>query len=169
MHGSFRFVSLNLNWLKGFSVAGVDTSGDTLCFTMWLLSRPEYASAQDKLYEELKSVDFPADGVPSIQQIDSLPYLDAVLKEGLRMYPAIPMTLFRDVPGGGKVMNGYYLPGGTMVGSQAYSLHRDEEIYPEPEEYKPERWLNIDKETELKMQRQFWAFSSGARMCIGQK
>jgi cytochrome P450 len=48
-------------------VAGVDTTGDTLCFTMWSLSRPEYAGVQEKLFEELKSIDFPEDGVPSIQ------------------------------------------------------------------------------------------------------
>jgi cytochrome P450 len=150
-------------------VAGVDTTGDTLCFTMWSLSRPEYAGVQEKLFEELKSIDFPGDGVPSIQKIDALPYLDAVIKEGLRLFAAIPMTLFREVPAEGKSIYGYVLPGGTIVGSQAYSLHRHEDIYPQPEEFIPERWLNIDKETELQMQRQFWAFSSGARSCIGQK
>jgi len=136
---------------------------------MWSLSRPEWAHTQEKLHEELSTLDFPVDGVPSIQQLDSLPYLDAVIKEGLRLYAAIPMTLFRDVPTEGKVMNGYFIPGGTTVGAQAYSLHRNEEIYPDPEAYRPERWLNVDKETELQMQRQFWAFSSGARSCIGQK
>ena len=150
-------------------VAGVDTTGDTLCFTMWSLSRPEYAHVQEKLHQELKTIEFPANGVPSIQKLDSLPYLDAVIKEGLRLFAAIPMTLFREVPAEGKVMSGYSLPGGTIVGSQAYSLHRNEEIYPNPEEFTPERWLNVDKETELQMQRQFWAFSSGARSCIGQK
>jgi len=148
-------------------VAGVDTTGDTLCFTMWSLSRPEYRHVQETLYQELKDAGF--DGVPSITKIDALPYLDAVLKEGLRLFAAIPMTLFREVPVEGKVINGYPLPGGTIVGSQAYSLHRNEEIYPDPEEFKPERWLNVDKETELQMQRQFWAFASGARSCIGQK
>ena len=121
------------------------------------------------LAAELKTVEFPANGVPSIQKLDSLPYLDAVIKEGLRLFAAIPMTLFREVPAEGKVMSGYTVPGGTIVGSQAYSLHRNEEIYPNPEEFTPERWLNVDKETELQMQRQFWAFSSGARSCIGQK
>jgi cytochrome P450 len=150
-------------------VAGVDTTGDTLCFTMWSLSRPEYADVQEKLCEELKTIDFPEDGVPSIQKLDSLPFLDAVIKEGLRLFAAIPMTLFREVPAEGKVMHGYSLPGGTIVGSQAYSLHRNEDIYPQSEEFRPERWLNMDKETELQMQRQFWAFSSGARSCIGQK
>jgi cytochrome P450 len=150
-------------------VAGVDTTGDTLCFTMWSLSRPEYISVQEKLHKELSIIDFPADGVPSIQKLDALPYLDAVIKEGLRLFAAIPMTLFRQVPTEGKQINGYSLPGGTIVGSQAYSLHRNEEIYPNSESFDPERWLNVDKETELRMQRQFWAFSSGARSCIGQK
>src|SRR2546430_9245210 len=59
-------------------VAGVDTTGDTLCFTMWSLSRPEYAHVQEKLHQELKSIEIPANGVPSIQKLDSLPYLDAV-------------------------------------------------------------------------------------------
>jgi cytochrome P450 len=150
-------------------VAGVDTTGDTLCFTMWSLSRPEYKTVQEKLHQELTGVAFPADGVPSIQKLDHLPYLDAVVKEGLRLFAAIPMTLFREVPAEAKVMNGYSLPGGTIVGSQAYSLHRNEEIYPRSEEFIPERWLNVDKETESCIQRQLWAFSSGARSCIRQK
>jgi hypothetical protein len=86
-------------------VAGVDTTGDTLCFTMWSISRLEYAHVQEKLYQELKTIEFPADGVPSIQKLDSLPYLDAVIKEGLRLFAAIPMTLFREVPAEGKLMS----------------------------------------------------------------
>jgi Cytochrome P450 len=94
--------------------------------------RPEYISVQEKLHKELSTIDFPADGVPSIQRLDALPYLDAVIKEGPRLFAAIPMTLFREVPTEGKLMNGYSLAGGTIVGSQAYSLHRNEETYPTP-------------------------------------
>jgi Cytochrome P450 len=77
----------------------------------------------------LKIVEFPVDGVPSIQKLDSLPCFDAVIKSH-RLFAAIPMTLFREVPTEGKVMSGYSLPGGTIVGSEAYSLHRSEQIYP---------------------------------------
>jgi len=59
------------------------------------------------------------------------------------------------------------IPAGTIVGCQAYSLHRLESVFPDPDRFDPERWLTADKEHAAAMQRCFWPFSSGARMCLG--
>ncbi|KZT23520.1 cytochrome P450 [Neolentinus lepideus HHB14362 ss-1] len=140
-------------------IAGIDTTGDGLCFLMWQLSRPESVNIQDKLREEIR--DNP--GAP----IDDLPYMEAVVKEGLRRYSPIPMSLPRCVPDEGRVLEGYFLPGKTIVSCQAWTLHQlDTEVFPRPGEFIPERWLEEGGKEERN--RLFFAFASGGRGCIGK-
>ncbi|KAK8872713.1 cytochrome P450 3A13 [Apiospora arundinis] len=140
--------------------AGIDTTGDALCFLMWEISQPRSLHVQKRLQEEIRSAD------PSTP-FDKLPYLDAVVMEGLRCFPAIPMSLPRYVPAGGRTIDGYYIPGGTIVSCQAYSTHRiDERVFPEPERFQPERWL--EEAGDLERKRLFFAFASGGRGCIGK-
>jgi cytochrome P450 len=140
--------------------AGIDTTGDGLCFLMWELSQPENRAVQRRLQDELRQ--------NKSSKFDELPFLDAVVMEGLRCFPPIPMSLPRYVPSGGRTIEGYYLPAGTIVSSQAWSVHRiDETVFPEPEKFQPERWLQVGGEAERK--RLFFAFSSGGRGCIGKQ
>ena len=153
-------------------VAGVDTTGDAMCITMWRISTPEYVHIQDRLLEELKGIEYafdPATGTASIAELDKLPYLDAVLHEGLRWRPPVPMTLFRVVPPGGATIDGFKIPAGTIVGCQAYSLHRKEDVFPDPDKFDPDRWLTEDPAKLSAMKAHFWPFSSGGRMCLGHK
>lgn len=140
--------------------AGIDTTGDALCFLMWEISQPGSLHVQRRLQAELcANPDAP---------FDKLPYLDAVVSEGLRCFPAIPMSLPRYVPPGGRTIDGYYLPSGTIVSVQAYSAHRiDETVFPRPDAFEPERWLR--EEGELDRKRLFFAFASGGRGCIGKQ
>ena len=96
---------------KDHMAAGIDTTGDGLCFLLWELSRPENARFQERLYEELRTAD---NNTP----LDKLPYLDAVVKEGLRIAPPIPMSFPRYVPSGGKLIAGYFVPEETIVSCQ---------------------------------------------------
>ncbi|RYP85429.1 hypothetical protein DL769_000982 [Monosporascus sp. CRB-8-3] len=140
-------------------VAGIDTTGDALCFLMWEISQPRSFHVQRRLQEELRG----SDGLP----FDKLPYLDAVVNEGLRCFPAIPMSLPRYVPAGGRTIDGYFLPEKTIVSCQAYSTHRiDESVFPQPDLFNPERWL--EEKGELDRKRLFFAFASGGRGCIGK-
>jgi cytochrome P450 len=153
-------------------VAGVDTTGDAMCILMWKLSTPECRSIQDKLHAELQSVADSFDTATMtapISVLDSLPYLDSVIREGLRWRAPVPMTLFRVVPPGGREISGAKIPGGTVVGCQAYSLHRATDVYEDPDQFEPERWLTEDKEKLSLMRAFFWPFSSGARHCLGHK
>ncbi|TFK51092.1 cytochrome P450 [Heliocybe sulcata] len=139
--------------------AGIDTTGDGLCFLMWQLSRRESAHIQEKLRAEIQ--DNPQ--VP----VDDLPYMEAVVKEGLRCYSPIPMSLPRYVPEEGRVLEGYYLPGKTIVSCQAWTLHQlDTKVFPDPEKFVPERWLEEDGKEDRN--RLFFAFASGGRGCIGK-
>jgi cytochrome P450 len=88
-----------------------------------------------------------------------LPLLNSIIEETLRLYASIPSALPRVVPAGGVTMSGYYLRSGTIISSQAYSLHRDPEVYPRPEEFNPSRWENPTKA----MRDNFFAFGGGSR------
>ena len=141
--------------------AGIDTTGDALCFLMWELSQPRSLPYQQKLQAELRANTNPPN-------LDALPYLDAVVTEGLRCFPAIPMSLPRRVPAGGRTVDGFVLPEGTTVSCQAYSVQRvDEGVFPVPDTFKPERWLEEKGEAERK--RLFFAFANGGRGCVGKQ
>ncbi|CCF34970.1 cytochrome P450 [Colletotrichum higginsianum] len=140
-------------------VAGIDTTGDSLCFLMWELSQPASLEFQKRLQDEIREH-------PDVS-FDKLSYLDAVVQEGLRCYPAIPMSLPRVVPDGGKQVDGYFIPGGSIVSSQAYSVHRNNEaVFPSPDVFNPERWMSPVGEAERK--RHMFAFSHGGRGCVGK-
>lgn len=141
-------------------VAGIDTTGDSLCFLMWELSQPASLEFQKRLQDEIREH-------PDVS-FDKLSYLDAVVQEGLRCYPAIPMSLPRVVPDGGKQVDGYFIPGGSIVSSQAYSVHRNNEaVFPSPDVFNPERWMSPVGEAERK--RHMFAFSHGGRGCVGKQ
>ncbi|KAI5271029.1 putative cytochrome P450 [Aureobasidium subglaciale] len=138
--------------------AGIDTTGDGLCFLMHELSLPHNAHIQQKLREEIDN----SQG----KSFDQLPYLDAVIKEGLRVFPPIPMSFPRYSPDDGTTLDGHYIPGHVIVSCQPFTLHKDPAVFPSPEKFDPQRWLQ-DK-GELERNRMFFAFSQGARGCIGK-
>ena len=140
--------------------AGIDTTGDALCFLMWELSQPSSIHHQQKLQQELLA--------NPEANFDKLPYLDAVVTEGLRCFPAIPMSLPRYVPPGGRTIDGFFLPGGATVSCQAYSVHKlDAAVFPDPEAFQPERWLAPKGDAERK--KLFFAFANGGRGCVGKQ
>ncbi|KAF2136173.1 uncharacterized protein K452DRAFT_140447 [Aplosporella prunicola CBS 121167] len=168
------------------SSAGFETSSITLAYFAHEISqRPEL---QDRLREELRSLDPPLTldskpELPSAKALDALPLLQATLQETLRLHAAIPGPQPRVTPAKGASLGPAGreysdLPGGVKVMSQAWSLHGNEEVFPEAEKWVPERWL--DSKGELltaesseggeryrEMMRWFWAFGSGGRMCVG--
>lgn len=154
-------------------LAGIDTTSDTLMFLIWALSLPHHREFQDKLIAEALSIPESSlsssqDGVPSVVAADRLPYLDACVKETLRLYAPLPASEPRSSPQD-TVVNGYQIPAGTVVAMSPYSLHRQAEVFTDPENWNPERWLpSSANESQLaEMKKWWWAFSSGGRMCIG--
>ncbi|ETS76382.1 hypothetical protein PFICI_11769 [Pestalotiopsis fici W106-1] len=139
--------------------AGIDTTGDALCFLMWEISQPRSRIVQTRLQQEIQAH---KDLTP-----EKLPYLEAVVLEGLRCFPAIPMSLPRYVPSGGRTIDGYFIPEKTIVSSQAFSTHRiNEDVFPEPNTFNPDRWLAPTGDKERK--QLFFAFASGGRGCVGK-
>ncbi|KAL8976531.1 MAG: hypothetical protein Q9205_007472 [Flavoplaca limonia] len=113
------------------------------------------------------------DDLPKPSAIDALPLLDAVLQETLRLWQAVPAPQPRVTPyysstAASLSIDGYdKIPGGVTVSSNAYTLHRNPDVFPNPEAWMPERWLEADKERRQEMKRWLWTFSSGGRMCLG--
>jgi cytochrome P450 len=140
--------------------AGIDTTGDALCFLIHKLSTSVGQQVQEKIIAEiLTQFDSP---------IDELPYLEAVIKEGLRCFPPIPMSQPRVVPARGTIINGYSIPGGTIVSCQAWSAHRlNSAVFPDGDEFRPDRWL--ENSTTPEMNRLFFSFSVGGRACTGKQ
>lgn len=96
--------------------------------------------------------------------IQGLPYLKGVVREGLRLSMANPTRLPRVVPTGGWTYGEYLLPAGVNVGVAPYELHLDPKVFPEPEKFIPERWLNAPEE----LQRDWIPFGIGSRACIAR-
>jgi cytochrome P450 len=98
------------------------------------------------------------------QDVQALPYLNAVVKEGLRISMANPTRLPHVVPTGGWDFKEIYLPAGSIVGCSGYELHFNANVFPEPQAFKPERWLNATES----MSKYWFAFGAGSRACIAR-
>jgi cytochrome P450 len=96
----------------------------------------------------------------SPERIAALPYLDATIKEVLRLRPVVPIIgrLLKQPT----QLGGYDLPAGTAVGASIYLAHRNPEVYPEPEAFKPERFLGAPPDPVS-----WLPFGGGIRRCIG--
>ena len=152
--------------------AGHETSGITLTYLFHELSL--YPEIQSQLRNELRTqapslrLDSETHDIPAPRTIDALPILHACLMETLRIHAAIPGPQPRITPSTPTSLAGSLpLTGGVRVSAQAFTLHRNTDVFPEPEKWKPERWLDTCEEKKAEMGRWFWAFGSGGRMCVG--
>ncbi|KAF5358595.1 hypothetical protein D9758_007733 [Tetrapyrgos nigripes] len=163
----------------GHMIAGSDTTSTSLSYFLWELSRrPDIAK---KLQSELDEVMHDSKSIPDISVLQDLPYLTAFIKEGLRVYSAVPSPLERVVPSSPSKtgtaneafdLMGFELPPGTIVATQAWSMHRNASIFPSPETFLPERWLDSEKagssERLARMNQYLMPFGTGSRVCGGQ-
>lgn len=99
-----------------------------------------------------------------------LPYLQACIKEGLRMWPPFAGLMSKIVPPGGETVNGVFLPGGIEIGFNSHSMMRRRDIFgAEASVFRPERWLEAAGEQLLEMERTLdMVFGSGRFSCLGK-
>ena len=94
----------------------------------------------------------------SFAESNRMAYLQAVLKEAMRMHPAVGLLLERSVPKDGCIIAGTWLPGGTIVGISPWVMHRDRQVFGEDADvFRPERWLEADSDRLKMMDRSFMA------------
>ncbi|KAE8347348.1 hypothetical protein BDV24DRAFT_173226 [Aspergillus arachidicola] len=142
-------------------VAGSDTTAITLTYLVWaVLSQPRL---QRELEEEVNSLSADFDDAA----LEELPLLNAVIMEALRLYGAAPGALPRETPEGGAKFCGYFIPQGMTVTTQAYSIHRDGNIYPDPERFDVSRWLKTETSASELAKKAFSPFGAGGRICLG--
>lgn len=120
----------------GIMLAGSGTTSSTLTYLLYAISLPQNQYAQERLREEILAVT----NTDNLAELRGAPYLNAVIKETLRLYPTIVSTLPRvlDQP---IHIGGIKIPPGVLVGMQNYVHHRDPVIFPDPEAFRLERWL----------------------------
>jgi cytochrome P450 len=114
------------------------------------------------VYERLRAEvrDVAGDGDPDPEKLAALPYLDATVKEVLRLRPVIPVV--------GRILKepftigGYDLPVGTAVAPCIYLAQRNPDVYPEPEEFRPERFVGVQPDP-----YSWLPFGGGVRRCVG--
>ncbi|KAN0110853.1 pisatin demethylase [Hyaloscypha variabilis] len=147
--------------------AGADSTAIILrAIFYFLLKQP---STLAKLMDELHDIQVPEDGIVSWNTAHSLPYLTAVIHEALRMFPAVGIHLERVVPPAGVDIKGHFIPGGTIIGASAWTIHAKEEIFGKrTEEFRPERWLEVDEGERKRMENSLFTFGYGSRVCIGK-
>ena len=139
---------------------GSGTTSMTIVYLLYHLSRPGNRHMQLKLREELQSTG------KSLKTIKDLPYLNAVIKETMRLNPTIISTLPRVLKVPLETEKGAVLPVGTVVGMQNYVHQRSPAVFKEPHKFNPDRWIGLDRTSDL--EKAFTPFSLGLRNCIGQ-
>ena len=150
--------------------AGQDTSAATLSWTLHLLTI--HPHVQTKLAEEVCR-EVSADETLSKKLLARLPYLDAVLKESMRLYPVAPFVVRQvgknlHIEGSEddqKKSSHVTLPEGALACIWIYSLHRNPEFWERPDDFWPERWLTEDNSA---TPGSYMPFAAGSRNCVGQ-
>lgn len=150
--------------------AGSDTTSITLSAILYNLVK--HPNTFKKLREELDLAE--KDGRVSnpitFKESQSLPYLQAVIKEALRIHPATGLTMPRVVPQSGTTIANTFFPSGTTVGINAWVAHRNTLIYGnDAENWRPERWLEYEEQGKMaEVERYSLGFGLGSRTCIGK-
>lgn len=109
-----------------------------------------------------------------VPQLTGCQYLRACIDETLRISPPVPGTLWREISSDHNaepvIIDGYAIPKGILFGVNTYALHHNEEYFPDPFSFQPERWLpEYTSEAQINLMRgAFASFSLGSRGCAGK-
>ncbi|KAI8710543.1 hypothetical protein NCS52_01554400 [Fusarium sp. LHS14.1] len=140
--------------LDGSETTATFLAGVTYC----LLAAP---AVLKKLQREVRSSFSSKDEIDG-DSTKKLPYLHAVVEEGLRLFPPVPLGLPRTCPGA--TVDGHYVPSGTEVSVDNFVMSRDTRSFPDPDSFNPDRWVGDDSGCIKEASR---PFSLGPRACLG--
>lgn len=139
-------------------IAGHETTAVSLTWALSLVARHPQVMARLHAEVDALGVD-----LPGLEDISKLPYTRQVIDETLRLYPAvwaIPRTAARD-----DVLDGYPIAKGSIVNVMVHELHRQADVWPDPERFDPERFAAGAAAGRHKSA--YMPFGAGHRICIG--
>ncbi|KAI0476611.1 cytochrome P450 [Xylariaceae sp. FL0804] len=160
-------------WSEGvtFFPAGAFSTSTTMSALFFYLSR--YPKCHQRLSHEIRDAFETAADIRFGPKLTSCKYLRACIDETMRMSPPIPGTMWRELQPGDDspfVVDGHVIPPGTQVGVNTYSLHHNEEYFPDAHTFNPDRWLapKAPESERNAMRAAFAPFSIGYRDCAGK-
>lgn len=157
-------------------VAGSDTTASGIRGTLLhIITNPRvYTKLQREIDDAVRDGKAPSSGLIAHAQARQLPYLQATIREALRVWPPVTNIFSRDVPPGGDTVKvdgkEVFLPGGACIGYSALGMHHSPEIYgSDAKVFRPERWFESDEEKLAAMLRtNELIFGYGKFQCLGK-
>lgn len=140
-------------------VAGHETTASALAWTWYLLG--EHPDVAAKLHAEIDAN--PEVAVPSLQQMEALPYSSKVIREAMRLYPPVWVISRKTIEA--DTLGGYTVPPGTDVFFSPYFVHRHPDFWTDAEAFNPDRFTEDD---DSRPKLTYLPFSAGAHHCIGE-
>ncbi|KAK2791387.1 hypothetical protein FQN53_004568 [Emmonsiellopsis sp. PD_33] len=162
-----------MNYIFVNLVAGADTTAIALRAVIYFLIR--HGNVLQKVEKEVLAAEI--DDIARYSTAKSLPYLEAVVREAMRLHPSVSMPLERYTPKTGlKLPDGSFIPPSTAVGMTPYVISRNRDIWgPDADEFRPERWLQAENESDAAYQERLRSFNgndltfgAGSRICLGR-
>ncbi|MCY1011548.1 cytochrome P450 [Nannocystis pusilla] len=139
-------------------IAGHETTAVSLTWALTLLAR--HPEVMARLQAEVDALDH---DLPGLEDIPKLPYTRQVIDETLRLYPAvwaIPRTAARD-----DVLGGYPIAKGSIITVMVHELHRQPDVWPDPNRFDPDRFA--PGAAQARQKTAYMPFGAGHRICIG--
>ncbi|KAM4608829.1 cytochrome P450 [Polymixia lowei] len=146
-------------------LAGVDTTSNTISWCLYHMAKEP--DIQEKLYQEVISI-CPGDKVPTSDDITRMPYLKAIIRETLRLYPVVPgnarVTVENEI-----VVGDHLFPKKTLFHLCHFAVSYDEKVFPEAHVFLPERWLRGGQDRSKQHPFGSVPFGFGIRACLGRR
>jgi cytochrome P450 len=142
--------------------AGFETTANTLRLILFHVYSDD--DILRRLREEIDSVSTQPSEL-TLKQLEQLPYLTAVLTEGMRLSPAVSSRAAR-ITDKELSYKEWRIPAGTPVGMTTLLMHTDENLFPDPMDFSPDRWMNSKNRG---IASNFAPFSRGTRICLGMQ
>ncbi len=148
-----------------FVSAGTDTVSNSMhMLTYHVVEQPHILQ---RLRDEIRAVQPDSSQPAPLRKLEQLPYLTSVILEALRLGYGVSTRSPRSAPDRVIKYKDWEIPPGTPVGMTPVLMHQNEEKFPEPEKFNPERW--VDPAERQRLDKYMVAFSKGTRQCAGIK
>jgi cytochrome P450 len=165
--------------LAGEAAGLIGAGSETMTWTLtvasvYMLRNPEILQ---KLTAELKTIVQDPLKLPKWSELEQLPYLGGVISEALRLSYGVSTRLARIAPDETLIYRGSFqgepvemhIPPGSAIGMTNVLVHANEDIFPQADQFLPERWLKEDGSRRMDLDKYMLSFSRGSRGCIGLK